>query len=96
MGGAAHRAAVYGMLAYLTNSILPSVVLHGGGNVFVALDLFAGGRSEWQVTPTPQPLIWESGPDAAFWLMLGAMLVMGAAAVWAYAGLAKLRRHSTG
>ena len=85
-------AAVYGMLAYLTNSILPSVVLHGGGNVFVALGLFAGGRSEWQVTPTPQPLIWESGTDAAFWLTVGAMLVMGAVTVWAYVALARLRR----
>ena len=41
-------AAIYGALAYLTNSILPSAVLHAGGNVLSAIALFAGGRSEWQ------------------------------------------------
>jgi len=83
-------AAVYGMLASLTNSILPSVVLHGGGNVFAAFALFAGGRSEWQAAA--QPLIWETGADASFWLVLGGTLAVGAAAVWAYVALARLRR----
>jgi len=81
-------AAVYGMLAYLTNSIFPSMVLHGGGNVFAAFALFAGGRSEWQAPSIPRPLIWETGPDASFWLSVGATLVVGAAAVWAYVTLA--------
>lgn len=35
-------AAVYGALAYLTNSILPSLVLHAGGNMLSAFDLFHG------------------------------------------------------
>ena len=34
-------AAVYGALAYFTNSILPSLVLHAGGNVLGAFDLLA-------------------------------------------------------
>jgi len=80
-------AAVYGMLAYLTNSILPSMVLHGGGNVFAAFALFAGGQSEWQAPSSPRPLVWETGPDASFWVSVGATLVVGAAAVWAYAAL---------
>jgi membrane protease YdiL (CAAX protease family) len=87
-------AAVYGMLAYLTNSILPSMILHGGGNVFAAFALFAGGRSEWggggATAAPPQPLIWDTGADASFWLMLGGTLVMGAVAVWAYVSLARL------
>jgi hypothetical protein len=38
------------MLAYLTDSTLPSMVLHAGGNIFSAFDLFTRGRSEWQAT----------------------------------------------
>ena len=58
-------AAVYGTLAHLTDSILPSVVLHAGGNVFSALDLFTRGRSEWQVSPTPRPLARNASIVAA-------------------------------
>jgi len=85
-------AAVYGMLAYLTNSIYPGMVLHAGGNVFVAINLFAGGRSEWQGLAGTQSLIWETGADASFWFSVAGMLVVGAAAVWAYVGLAKVAR----
>lgn len=85
-------AAVYGALAYLTNSILPSMVLHAGGNVLGAFDLFARGRSEWQASSSPQPLIWETGADASFWFSLVATLVVGAAAVWAYPKLATVAR----
>lgn len=81
-------AAVYGMLAYLTDSIWPSMVLHAGGNIFSAFDLFARGRSEWQISTTPAPLIWVAGPDAAFWSNLAAFAVVGSLAVWAYSGLA--------
>jgi membrane protease YdiL (CAAX protease family) len=87
-------ATVYGALAYLTNSILPSLVLHAGGNVLSAFDLFARGRSEWQASPTPKPLIWDSGPDGAFWLSLGATLIVGTAAAWAYAALASVVRKA--
>jgi hypothetical protein len=87
-------ATVYGALAYLTNSILPSLVLHAGGNVLSAFDLFARGRSEWQASPTPKPLIWDSGPDGSFWLSLGATLIVGTAAAWAYAALASVVRKA--
>ncbi len=87
-------AAVYGALAYLTNSILPGMVLHAGGNVLGALDLFARGRSEWQASSTPKPLIWDSGADASFWVSLVAALIVGAAAVWAYAALASGARKA--
>ena len=85
-------AAVYGALAYLTDSTLPSMVLHGGGNVFSAFDLFARGRSEWQLSAAPPPLIWETGPDAAFLANALALLVVGAAAVWAYVELSRAAR----
>lgn len=70
------------------------MVLHAGGNVLGALDLFARGRSEWQASSTPKPLIWDTGPDASFWISLVAALVVGAAAVWAYATLASVVRRA--
>lgn len=87
-------AAIYGALAYLTNSILPSVVLHAGGNVLSAIGLFAGGRAEWQASSSPAPLIWETGADASFWISCVAALIVGAAAVWAYAALANVARKA--
>lgn len=85
-------AAIYGGLAYFTNSIFPSMVLHAGGNALAAIDLFARGQSEWQASSNPAPLIWETGTDASFWISLVAFLLVGSAAVWAYAGLAAVAR----
>ena len=81
-------AAVYGALAHLTDSTLPSMFLHAGGNVFSAIGFFLGGRSEWQLGSVSAPLIWESGPDASFWGAVVAFVVVGAGAVWAYFGRA--------
>jgi membrane protease YdiL (CAAX protease family) len=87
-------ATVYGMLAYLTNSIYPGMLLHAGGNVLAAVGLFAGGVSEWQAEPAGPPLIWETGADAGFWLTVAlALLVTGGAAA-AYASLARVARAS--
>jgi membrane protease YdiL (CAAX protease family) len=85
-------AAVYGTLAYLTDSIFPGMVLHAGGNMFAAFDLFARGHSEWQGLGPPAKLIWEAGPDAAFWGSVAATLVVGAVTVGAYVMLARLRK----
>ena len=85
-------AAVYGGLAYATDSTLPSMVLHAGGNMFSAVDLFARGRSEWQLGTAPRPLIWQTGPDMAFWGVLAALLVVAALASWAYVGLREVAR----
>jgi len=87
-------AAVYGALAYLTNSILPSMVNHAGGHVLGAFDLFARGHSEWQASSSPKALIWETGADASFWISLVAALIAGAAAVWAYVALARVARDA--
>ena len=85
-------AAVYGALAHLTDSTLPSMVLHGGGNAMSAFDLFARGRSEWQLSAEPTPLIWEAGLDASFLANVVALVVVGAAAVWAYSALSRAAR----
>ncbi len=82
-------AAVYGALAHLTDSTLPSMFLHAGGNLFSAVGLFLGGRSEWQLSSAPKPLIWETGPDASFWVTRVAFLAVGAMAVWAYSSLSR-------
>jgi len=87
-------AAVYGMLAYLTDSIQPSVALHAGGNLFSALGFFTRGRSEWQTRPTPQPLIWQTGADASFWGSVVAFIAAAVAATWAYVVLARVAREA--
>ena len=84
-------AAVYGALAYLTNSIFPSLVLHTAGNMLGALALFTQGRSEWRASSNPTPLIWETGLDASFWLATVAFLTLGTAAVVAYFALARVK-----
>jgi membrane protease YdiL (CAAX protease family) len=83
-------AGIYGGLAYVTNSIWPGLVLHAGGDVFVLNRLWLTGKPEWQQTSEPPKLIWESGPDAAFWGYLVAFLVLGAATVWAFVALREL------
>ena len=85
-------AAVYGTLAHLTDSTLPSMVLHAGGNVLGAFGLLVRGRSEWQLSVAPPPLIWETGLDTAFWGNLAAFLIVAVAAVWAYHTLAVAER----
>jgi len=78
--------AVLGILAYLTNSILPGVMLHATGDAVRFLLV-------WKLGPNPRrPLVWESGADAAFWLKLAAVVFFGAAAVWAYGKLAAATR----
>lgn len=82
-------AAVYGALAYFTDSTLPGMVLHAGGNMFSAFDLFARGRSEWQLAPEAKPVIWDTGPDVAFWGNVAALLIVATLTVWAYSSLAR-------
>ena len=87
-------AAVYGGLAYFTDSTLPGMVLHAGGNMFSALDLFTRGRSEWQLSSEAKPLIWETGPDVAFWGNVAAFVIVGALTIWAYSMLARTARRA--
>ncbi len=77
-------AAVYGALAYFTQSTLPGMVLHAGGNMFSAFDLLTRGRSEWQLSADAQSLVWQTGPDMAFWATVAALLIFTGLTVWAY------------
>ena len=85
-------AAVDGALASFTDSTLPGMVLHTGGNMLSAFDLFARGRSEWQLSVETPPLIWETGADAAFWGNVTALMIVATLTVWAYAWLARVTR----
>jgi membrane protease YdiL (CAAX protease family) len=80
-------AAVYGLLAAATNSTFPSMLLHAGGNIFSLMSLFTQGRSEWALTASPQPTIWQAGIDGSFLANLGLFAVVGAGTVAAYRGL---------
>ena len=85
-------AAVYGGLAYVTNSILPGLVLHAGGDVFTLTRLWTTGQPEWQVSATHPGLIWDTGPDAAFLRSVVVFALLAAAALWAYSELARAAR----
>jgi hypothetical protein len=89
-------AAVYGTLAYLTDSILPGLALHAGGNLFLSVLQVLGGatRAEWQAPATPAPTVWATGPDAAFWGAVVGTAVVGAAAVGAFVALAAVTRDA--
>lgn len=93
-------AAIYGCVAYWTDSILPAIVLHTAGNVYSNLDLWLHGQAEWQASGTAR-LIWESGTDRSFWAMVIALVFVTTATVWAYFQLSHaakkpLRDASTG
>jgi membrane protease YdiL (CAAX protease family) len=85
-------AAVYGGLAYATNSILPGLLLHAGGDVFSLTRLWMTGRPEWQVSAAAPELIWEIGVDAAFLGSVAGLVFIGACALWAYSALADAAR----
>ena len=90
-------AAVYGTIAYLTNSIYPGIVLHAGGDVFLGLAALATGASEWRGgAAAQQALVWETGIDAAFTFSLIALLFVTALAVMAFWSLAAARTRLAG
>jgi membrane protease YdiL (CAAX protease family) len=87
-------AAVYGILAWLTNSIWPGVVVHAIADVFSFGRLWLTGKAEWETSAgaTPPPLVWDGGADAAFWGNVAALVLLGGFAVAAYVGLASTTR----
>jgi membrane protease YdiL (CAAX protease family) len=86
-------AAIYGGLAYATNSILPGLVLHAGGDIFELNRLWMTGKPEWQLSSRAPALVRDTGVDSAFWGLLAAFILASAAAAWAYVSLAALARN---
>src|SRR5574341_553552 len=75
-------SAVFGTMAYLTNSILPSVVLH------TMADILGFGLLWWLGSSPASSTTDEGQRDLLVWAMGLAVLVFIAAAIWAYRRLA--------
>lgn len=75
--------AVYGALAYLTGSILPSMVLHASLD---ALEFFLVWRFAGASAP---PLVRLDNPA---WLALGAAVALSIVAFWSFQRLSRLQR----
>lgn len=84
--------ATYGAMAYLTNSILPGLILHATGDAMGGLMVLAQGRSV-SSQPIPVPL-GGTAIDASFWIRCVALIVVAAATVWAFKALAAVARPS--
>ena len=73
-------AAVYGGLTWATNSILPALALHAGGDVWSLTRLWLTGRPEWQLGATPQR-VTETGIDLSFVVMVIVLVLVSTAVV---------------
>ena len=80
-------SVIYGVLTYRTGSILPALAIHAGGDALEYLIVWRWG------VPHAGPLIWQSGPDAAFWRDLGLGAILGIVAVWVCKGLRRPALH---
>jgi len=87
-------AGIYGMVTWLTNSILPAMVLHTIGNMYSNTYLMVYGRAEWQAPAGQAQLIWTTGVDSSFWYSILALVVSAIAMVWAYIRLAGAAKGS--
>jgi membrane protease YdiL (CAAX protease family) len=74
-------SVMYGGLTWAANSILPALAFHVSGNVWSLTRLWVTGRPEWQLSRTAPPLIWEVGPDTAFFVTGTAFLILTAVTV---------------
>lgn len=89
-------AAIYGGITYLTNSILPAVMLHTGGNIFSNLDPWLHGHAEWQVASGCRhgDADLGTGVDSSFWMSTAMLAGVAAAATLAYFRLARVTRSA--
>jgi membrane protease YdiL (CAAX protease family) len=78
-------AAIYGTVTWMTNSILPAIVLHTGGNVYSNLDLWLHGRAEWQTGSA-------AGAEGAVLTPAVTLVIVTLATLWAYARLGRAAR----
>ena len=78
--------ALYGILAYLSGSIIPGMILHS------SLD-FIEFLVAWRRVLPLRPLVWQSGPDHHFWGTCAAAIILALVAVWAFRCLAAITKH---
>jgi membrane protease YdiL (CAAX protease family) len=80
---------MFGGLAYITKSIIPSVVVHAAG-------IFAFFTLVWPQDPQ-RTLVWNTGADGWFWLNAAQAVIFTVLAILAFRRLAKIaRERSTG
>jgi membrane protease YdiL (CAAX protease family) len=79
---------IYSGLVYLTGSILPGLIIHACGDALEFMIVWRVGL------PTARPLIWQTGPDAAFWMCCGLGAFFGFAAFLAFRMIAASARRS--
>jgi membrane protease YdiL (CAAX protease family) len=77
--------ALYGILAYLSGSIIPGIILHSSLDSVEFLAVWKGALGS-------RPLIWQSGIDKQFLLVAAVALIFTPVAVWAFRRLAALTR----
>jgi membrane protease YdiL (CAAX protease family) len=75
---------VFGLLAWLSQSLLPAMILHGLSDVI----LFAWGK-RIAAALAAKPPVWVSGPDLWFVLPCVAFVLSGAGALLAFGRLAR-------
>ena len=88
-------AAVYSGLTWATNSILPAVTLHVGGDVWSLGRLWLTGRPEWQRSDAPPPLVWDGGVDSSFLWACALVVAFTAATIASYIYLRRLNAVSS-
>lgn len=86
-------SALWGTLAYVTQSILPGLALHAFGDVWVLTRQWISGAPGWQAAPQTPSLIWETGIDAAFIASCITFAIFATASVLAFFALAKVVRE---
>jgi membrane protease YdiL (CAAX protease family) len=84
-------AATYGALAWLTDSILPSLALHAGGDLLSGMQLLTAGHSP-ALANGPAATVSPTGVNVRFWINLAILAALIAATVWAYRRLALVVR----
>ena len=89
-------SAVYGGITAATNSILPSLFLHTGGDIWSLTRLWLTGRPEWEIATQPRPLVWETGVDTGFVVALVLLLSLAAATAWLCFQTARFARAQVG
>jgi membrane protease YdiL (CAAX protease family) len=89
-------AAVYGGLTWAANSILPSLVLHVGGDVWSLGRLWMTGRPEWQLSPSQPALIRDTGLDRNFLIASASLIALTGLAVAGYRAVRRMRLAAQG
>lgn len=80
-------AVVFGLLAYLTGSILPGIILHAGVDTVSFLWSWSHYEQAKRLAAAP---VWRAGFDAGLWVSVCLAVVLGIASFCGYRALARV------